>query len=169
MALINCPECGKEISDKSKACIHCGYPIENNEQERLFSMILVSIRKNPYEYSASSDLYGIPENEFKALIRTPGSTLITGIKQSNVDYLRKDFKILGYTVDFIPDKGGILNPLNEKWDIYARRMAQAVVCPRCGSNQITTGQRGFSIWTGFLGSNKTMNRCAKCGHSWQPK
>ena len=27
MALIKCPECGKEISDKSSACIHCGYPI----------------------------------------------------------------------------------------------------------------------------------------------
>lgn len=26
MALINCPECGKEISDKVKACPHCGYP-----------------------------------------------------------------------------------------------------------------------------------------------
>lgn len=29
MALINCPECGKQISDKSKACIHCGYPMED--------------------------------------------------------------------------------------------------------------------------------------------
>lgn len=28
MALIRCPECGKEISDKAKACIYCGYPIE---------------------------------------------------------------------------------------------------------------------------------------------
>ena len=28
MALIECPECGKQISDKSKVCIHCGYPIE---------------------------------------------------------------------------------------------------------------------------------------------
>ena len=27
MALIKCPECGKEISDKSPACIHCGYPV----------------------------------------------------------------------------------------------------------------------------------------------
>lgn len=27
MALIKCPECGKEISDKAHACIHCGYPI----------------------------------------------------------------------------------------------------------------------------------------------
>ena len=30
MALIKCPECGKEISDKAQACIHCGYPIRNN-------------------------------------------------------------------------------------------------------------------------------------------
>lgn len=28
MALIKCPECEREISDKSKVCIHCGYPLE---------------------------------------------------------------------------------------------------------------------------------------------
>lgn len=27
MALIKCPDCGKEVSDKSNACIHCGCPI----------------------------------------------------------------------------------------------------------------------------------------------
>ena len=31
MALINCPECGKEVSDKSEKCIHCGYPIKNTQ------------------------------------------------------------------------------------------------------------------------------------------
>lgn len=28
MALIKCPECNQEISDKAKVCIHCGYPIK---------------------------------------------------------------------------------------------------------------------------------------------
>ena len=28
MSLINCNECGKEISDTSKTCIHCGSPID---------------------------------------------------------------------------------------------------------------------------------------------
>lgn len=28
MALIKCPECGKEISDKAKMCIGCGFPLE---------------------------------------------------------------------------------------------------------------------------------------------
>lgn len=30
MALIICPECGKEISNKAPACIHCGYPLNND-------------------------------------------------------------------------------------------------------------------------------------------
>ena len=37
MALIKCPECGKEISDKAKACIHCGFPI--NQAPYIHEMI----------------------------------------------------------------------------------------------------------------------------------
>lgn len=37
MALISCPECGKEISDKALACPHCGNPMnqptQQNQQE----------------------------------------------------------------------------------------------------------------------------------------
>ena len=32
MALINCPECAKKISDKVKACPHCGYPFEEEDR-----------------------------------------------------------------------------------------------------------------------------------------
>lgn len=31
MALINCVECGREISDKAAACVHCGAPIGEPE------------------------------------------------------------------------------------------------------------------------------------------
>lgn len=41
-------------------------------------------------------------------------------------------------------------------------------CPKCGSTAITAGQKGYSLLTGFLGSNKTVNRCANCGHTWKP-
>lgn len=27
MALMNCPECGKEVSDSAEQCPHCGFPI----------------------------------------------------------------------------------------------------------------------------------------------
>lgn len=29
MALIKCPECGNEVSDKAASCPKCGYPIQN--------------------------------------------------------------------------------------------------------------------------------------------
>lgn len=41
-------------------------------------------------------------------------------------------------------------------------------CPKCESTSITASQRGYSFWTGFLGSNKTVNRCSNCGHTWKP-
>ena len=34
MGLINCPECGKKISDKASSCPHCGNPIENDSSKR---------------------------------------------------------------------------------------------------------------------------------------
>lgn len=46
--------------------------------------------------------------------------------------------------------------------------ANTVKCPRCGSANITAGQRGFSLLTGFVGSGRTVNRCANCGHKWRP-
>lgn len=33
MALTKCPECEKEISDKTKACPHCGFPIAEHRQQ----------------------------------------------------------------------------------------------------------------------------------------
>ena len=35
MALIVCPGCGKEISDKATVCPKCGYVIEKEEQPKL--------------------------------------------------------------------------------------------------------------------------------------
>ena len=29
MALINCPECNRQVSDKAESCPNCGYPLQN--------------------------------------------------------------------------------------------------------------------------------------------
>lgn len=44
MALVKCPECGKEISDSSKKCIHCGYkfPRKKMEAQRKKKLIILS-------------------------------------------------------------------------------------------------------------------------------
>lgn len=32
--LISCPECGKEVSDKSEICVNCGYPIKKYIEDK---------------------------------------------------------------------------------------------------------------------------------------
>ncbi len=34
MALITCPECGKEVSDQAEACPNCGYPIAKKYEKK---------------------------------------------------------------------------------------------------------------------------------------
>lgn len=47
MALIKCNECGKEISDTSKICVHCGAKTEiaksNTKKNRIIFIIIVGI------------------------------------------------------------------------------------------------------------------------------
>lgn len=48
MSLIKCPECGKEVSDKSKTCVHCGYPLARNNttQNKKGEPVVRSINKH---------------------------------------------------------------------------------------------------------------------------
>ena len=45
MALIHCPECGKEVSDQAAACIHCGYPLAKAREDR-FALVLLSLNSD---------------------------------------------------------------------------------------------------------------------------
>ncbi|MEG0956613.1 MAG: hypothetical protein RSC59_07410 [Erysipelotrichaceae bacterium] len=41
-------------------------------------------------------------------------------------------------------------------------------CPKCGSEHITAGTRGFTVTTGFLGSGNVRLVCLNCGNKWKP-
>lgn len=58
-------------------------------------------------------------------------------------------------------------PIQQRDEIRTQEKAK-VRCPKCGSTNITAGQRGYSLLTGFLGSGSTVNRCANCGYKWKP-
>lgn len=49
MALINCPECGKEVSDKVKACPHCGFPFSEEAQTQRVEVIGVKLRNRNFK------------------------------------------------------------------------------------------------------------------------
>jgi len=55
MALITCPDCQNEVSDKAPACVHCGNPLTQNVQG-------VAIFKSTREFMGIGGYYKIYEN-----------------------------------------------------------------------------------------------------------
>jgi hypothetical protein len=62
-------------------------------------------------------------------------------------------------------------------------MSNEIVCPKCGSNQLTANKKGFSgkkavagafltggigLLAGTIGSNKVKITCLSCGHEFKP-
>jgi ribosomal protein L7/L12 len=163
MALIKCPECGKEISDKASACIHCGFPLNNIDQDHtLYNAILETTGPNRAKLNvALRNIRTLSLVEAKNMIDSAPCVIKENISLSEAQQIRKDFAdiMAGVKIVAVDGSSSIESPYDKN----------VIYCPRCGSTQITTGQRGYSFLTGFLGSNKAVNRCAKCGHTWEPR
>lgn len=157
MALIRCPECNKEISDKSKICINCGFPIQdytNNKKPTKFYYLGVSSANDIMLFCSKC---GRPSNHD----RTKFSNITNDYAVINENiicpFCNRIAKIAEYVV-------------TEQYEKQEQIMQQDIPhCPRCGSTSITTGARGVSGFWGFIGASKTVNRCANCRHTWTPK
>lgn len=164
MALIKCPECGNMISTMAKVCIHCGCPIEElNESENMkYNVIL-------YESGLSRlDIMLYLEKELKYNTITSSNVcnnlpymIIKNISRDSADKICQDINAIGGVA-----KKSKYNPGID--DDVTKVFTEELRCPHCGSTQVSTGKRGATFTMGFIGSNKTVNRCCKCGYSWQP-
>lgn len=74
MALIQCPECGKEVSDKSIACIHCGFPLEATKPRENVNSIVALFEA----YATNSSSVGDVSNIFSNVMQE-----VYNIKQSH--------------------------------------------------------------------------------------
>ena len=136
MALIKCPECRKEISDKSPNCIHCGFPLTSIQTNILKNVIIIT-----------------PSNGYVIAKKGVSSEEALAFKKAQEQF-GSQIEILDSNID-----------INE----YYKTTMNTVRCPRCGSTVITTGARGVNWTLGLIGASKTVNRCGKCGHTWEPK
>lgn len=152
MALINCPECGKQISNRADNCVHCGFPINIRN-----ICVIDNIEFDLSDIKSKVLSSNIENEEVKNRIAMELGLQVKKISKYGA------LKI----IDIIKDTGEVPKTFDAN---YMKREAHPQIrCPKCSSTQITTGSRGFSVVSGFLGANKTVNRCAKCGHSWKPR
>lgn len=178
MALIKCPECGGKVSTLAKACPHCGLPIS--------SISTVSTDIDPYcitllswdgkypmqarlAYWLLQDIKGNDLTDDETESRNFPSLVLTGLTKKNADRISIRLVELGYENMIENDRSSSeYSKYNANADIYFNDYDGSIICPRCKSHQVTTGSRGYSLITGFVGSNKTVNRCGRCGYTWKP-
>ena len=180
MSLIQCPECGERISDLAHVCIHCGYPI----QECLKA-------NNPVENKQNTETYSVLVHSFWGFKLTPTANilawfnisspdtisdylsdlpavLLSGLSKEQCEIVVAKLSTHSITASVEADADVQRYPKIDNHDKGLANLENVVRCPKCGSATVVTGQRGYSIVTGFWGSGKTMNRCSNCGYKWTP-
>lgn len=167
MSLITCPECGKEISDKSKQCIHCGFPLDNintnnqkcniSEEEYDFTFIIELVDAGKCK-DAFIELKKIPNLSIKNCVN------IIEFIENNPGTAPQTYQIKKYTKDEETVAYKKLLSMNNNTHQKAKNK---IICPKCKSSTIATMSRGFSLLTGFIGSGNPRNVCQNCGYKWK--
>ena len=80
MALIRCPECGKEVSDQAAACIHCGYPLRTADLPARYALILTDSGPNLGKTAAIlHDRLTLTQEEAQALTEESPAVAVQGL------------------------------------------------------------------------------------------
>ena len=177
MALIKCPECGGQVSDKAPACIHCGYPLEkmnenvckyNGMQYDLTPVIDYFVNILDSGKKITPNNYG----EAYILLREIGIPVDGVVRNELLGYIERFRKA---PENFIPTGDPYFYDEKPPYKGYVHRDYRDIEnnldkphCPKCGSIYFSTTSRGYSIFTGFFGSGQPVNVCQKCGHRWRP-
>ena len=191
MALIKCPECGKEVSDKAEVCMNCGYSIKQFMIEKEFNDNAKSyyclrcatfpcfvrqwlkdyeeLIKNPICIHCGAKLYEVP----KELGLTPyldckgDQNKAEALKKRfREEYIMKqpEFDEAAYRKAYRLD----LEPEKKPFATAPRLGPQCPVCGSTNTSKIGILGRSTSIFAFGLASNKIGKnwKCHNCGNTW---
>lgn len=158
MALIVCPECGKEVSDKSNVCIHCGYPLINLVNTKC------NINGVVYDFKEELPIALLEKREdyISAIGKIRKKTALNLVDGSDLVDIIREIKAIPET--FIPKY-----PLEDREKLYGDSQVKSVECPYCHSKdtkKITTTSKAvhtalFGIFS--VGRNSKNYHCNRCG------
>ncbi|MBR1707474.1 MAG: zinc ribbon domain-containing protein [Clostridia bacterium] len=185
MALIHCPECGREISDKATICPHCGNPMSSN----------MAFPKAE-EKAAVEVNNAIPQLYGEEYIQ---EQYVTKTKNTALKVLGWIFAGMGLLEFMVPSGAGMaiftvlfglglvglayIRPDQNKLVYASGRMSDgSICCPRCGSTNIESasdvsgqGVDGCAVMMcgpcGLNGAGSTTTKnywmCKKCGTKFE--
>lgn len=148
MSLILCPECTKEVSDKAKQCIHCGYPLDeyvkkiNKSNDIKIDQKCVLCGQNEWSYDKQTGCN---------ICKCCGYIVVSDENRYN-EYSK-------------------LIEIKKEQQVQNKQDLNVPKCPTCQSTNIRkigAGERvasvlGLGIFSKKI--NKTW-KCNNCGHTW---
>ena len=164
MALIQCPECEGKVSDKAKACIHCGYPLHDDSP--------ASTQFCPY--------CGRENNASSAFCAYCGKTLSSAALSQDALAPLEDSSSTDIMAFARQEADAAISRRQWSEPVYYQPDNQAR-CPKCGSTSLSVDRKGFGygkavagaviagpigLLAGGIGANKTMVTCMSCGHKY---
>lgn len=173
MALIKCVECGNEVSSFAEICPKCGCPMSiiMKRENQLTDIVVKSVDPKDCGWVEGfvCQTRGMRVTEVREILNCTPFTIIQGAENSLAEEIKELLENEGCVVELVVSdcaENKFEKTQLESTALYKKY--QPLRCPRCGSTAVTTTSRGYSLLTGFIGSNKTVNRCGKCGHTWKP-
>lgn len=147
---IKCSQCGSTFNrmfllgkqGNLETCPVCDGKLINEEEDAQKDWITWYYYKDP-EYGDFSLWDKLP-NDLEALV------------------LIKEFKAPPESECGLDEVKRILRNYVPDAFLYPEKTTPVIRCPRCGSKEFTLLNKGYSIWTGFLGSGRIKRVCNRC-------
>lgn len=158
MAKITCEKCGTEfkfeVAKNFESCPVCGASFDDKEE---------NVDAEDRSDWITWYYYGVKDEKGnKISLYLLKDRIINLEKSGNLYYLIKEFQAPP------KDENGNCDAAKKELRKYVPdafkevQSVSKVQCPYCFSKEYTLMNRGFSIWTGFLGNGKAKRVCNRC-------
>lgn len=185
MALIKCPECGKEVSNKAAACPYCGMPFMEMEESLLSKYVCLKCGERLPENVMSCPKCGARVPDEKKLDRDmlycPECEGLNEIGSFSCAHCGRKYKAAELASCILKeDKNEEKQQQTISTEDNGNNQAH---CPRCGSTSLSPNKKGFGVGRatvgtlafglvpglliGSAGSKKIEVTCLKCGKKFK--
>lgn len=196
MALITCPECNGQVSDKATTCPHCGYPIAANNPQEQYAFC---VKSQPIPTSTvqawerftalrlTMEIAGVSTGDAEKMLSTPGSILKDKLTEQEAAAVVLNYQRLhiptaveqsNYTLHEVEkEKKDIQNAFLKKrtaedpneFFVFKKVWPGMVdlACTMCGQN-FSTDIKNVSVANDLVITAKRPITCTKCQRTASP-
>ena len=181
MALIKCPECGREVSDRVQTCIHCGYPIPK-PKVTLYNVSFDPNTKMTWRQKSDARAFVYPYAEKRlggdwraatadaACLACPGGCFVGGLTQAEANRIADEARARGFKVVI----GSYVSEQNSSVSATTDNKPR---CPTCRSERVGPISQASKVQAfigdGSIGRSGINNpyfgksyECYNCGYRW---